>query len=178
MKKIAVLVLVALFVFGCSSVTVVTDYDHGKDFTTFKTFAIYKGKTIPGDELAKHPLIKKRIADAVKAELENKGFKYVDDESASFVVVLHAGVREKTQITNWGSYGWYDPWWGPYGGGRIDVSQYDEATLVIDLVDAKDKELAWRGKVTKVIGSSTGQDPAELRHLVAEALKDFPPSGK
>ena len=102
----------------------------------------------------------------------------MDDETASFVVVTHAGVREKMQVTNWGSYGWYDPWWGPYGGGGVDVSQYDEATLVIDMVDSRDKKLAWRGKATKVVTGSAAQDPVELRKIVAQILRDFPPVGQ
>ncbi len=178
MKKLFALALFVALLVSCSSISVVTDYDHGRDFSNLKTFAIYKGKAVPGDELAKHPLIKDRIIQAVKAELESKGFQFTDDESASFVVVLHAGTREKMQVTNWGSYGWYDPWWGPYGGGGVDVSQYDEATLVIDIVDAKDKKLVWRGKATKVVDGSTVQDPVELRKIVAEILKDFPPTGE
>ncbi|HID40117.1 MAG TPA: DUF4136 domain-containing protein [Calditrichaeota bacterium] len=175
MKKMIAFMFVTIFMMSCSSISVVTDYDHERDFSHFKSFAIYKGKTIPGDELAQHPLIKDRILKAIKAELESKGFTYVDDESATFVVVAHAGTRKKMQVTNWGSYGWYDPWWGPYGGGGVDVSQYDETTLVIDIVDAKDKKLVWRGKATKVVDESTTKDPVELRKVVAKVLIYFPP---
>ena len=177
MKKVFVFIILTAFLLSCSSVTVVTDYNHDVDFSNFKTFSIYKGKTIPGDELAQHPLIKDRILKALKIELENKGFKYVKNDSASFVVVAHGGTRERIQVTNWGSYGWYDPWWGPYGGGGVDVSQYDEATLIIDIVDAKSKKLVWRGKATKVADGSTAQDPAELQKIISQVLKDFPPSG-
>ncbi len=46
---------------GCASVSLKTDYDKEVDFTKFKTYAWHKGASVPGDVLAKNPLIKKRI---------------------------------------------------------------------------------------------------------------------
>lgn len=171
------IILLSLLI-SCSSVSVVTDYDHAEDFSTYKTFRMYEGKTIPGDELAKDPLVKKRFEDAVKEELIKKGFTYKESGDVDFMVVIHAGVKEKVRVTNWGRYGWYDPWWGPYGG-RVDVSQYEEGTLVIDIVTVSQKELAWRGMGTSVIGSNKyGGDEEGLkniREIVSKILAGFPP---
>jgi len=59
----SLIILIALT--SCSSVTTNYDYDPGIDFTQYKSFKIYDGETVPGDELAKHPLIKKRVEASV-----------------------------------------------------------------------------------------------------------------
>ena len=165
---------------GCSSVTTNYDYDPGVDFSKFKTFAIDNPK-IPGDGLSRNPLLRKRVDEAIQNSLEQKGYKMVDkSEDADMVVVAHGRSQEKTQITDWGTYGWYRPWWGPYGG-RVDVSTYKEGTLVIDIVDMSDKELAWRGLATGIV--EEGQtDPQKIQQkvntIVAKIMKDFPPPGK
>lgn len=162
---------------GCSSVTVKSDYDPEFDFASYKTFAIWNGQ-IPNDELAQHPLVQKRIKATIARVLQEKGYKLVDSvDDADFGVVTHAGSKEKIQVTDWGRTGWYDPWWGPYGG-RVDVSQYNEGTLVIDLVDVGTKTLAWRGMGTKVLDNSTGEkQQRNIDEIVAKILAQFPPKG-
>ena len=80
------------------------------------------------------------------------------------VVVVHGHSQDKTQITEWGICGWYRPWWGPYGG-RVEVSTCKEGTLVIDIVDMSDKELACRGLATGIVNE--GQtDPQKIQEKV------------
>jgi len=178
MKKKLSLILIVFFIFSCSSLSVVTDYDRAEDFSTYKTFKMYEGKPVPGDDLSKAPLIKKRFETAIKDELQKKGFTHQESGDVDFMVVVHAGVEEKTQVTNWGSYGWYDPWWGPYGG-RVDVNQYEEGTLVIDFVTVSQKELAWRGMGTGVVGdgrfSGDEEGMEKIKNIVAKILNEFPP---
>ncbi len=73
-----------------------------------------------------------RFGDAIKNELTAKG--YTVSENADFGVAILFGKQTKTNITSYG-YG-YGPYWGRYGGTtNIDVSQYDEGTLIIDVID-------------------------------------------
>lgn len=181
MKKQFVLFLVTMsffFLLGCASVSVVTDHDPEEDFSKLKTFKIYDGAPLPGDMLAKNPLVKKRFEEAIKEELVHKGFTYQESGEVDFMVVAHADVKEKVQVTNWGRYHWYDPWWGPYGG-HVDVSHYEEGTLVFDIVDMAKKELVWRGMGTRVLGSRDFSNDEKgmknIREIVARILGDFPP---
>ncbi|MCK5455237.1 MAG: DUF4136 domain-containing protein [Calditrichia bacterium] len=147
------------------------------DFSQFKSFKIYDGETVPGDELMKHPLIKKRVVSSVIKEMEAKG--YTSADNADMVLVIHAGVKDRMQVTNWGGYGWYDPWWGPYGG-RVDVNEYEESTLVIDIVDSQENDLVWRGLGTKVVENYSNQDKMQkmIDNYVAQILVKFPPTAK
>lgn len=177
------LALIALV--GCSSVQVSTDYDPNVDFSQYKTFSLPTNDRPPDDALAQNPLVAKRIELAVSRELEAKGFKKVDTGVPDLVVITYAGVQEKMQVNTYGSgyyggyyggYGYYDPWWGPYGQ-RTDVSYYDEGTLVIDLVDADDKELVWRGLGTKILEGATDPEKvqANVDKMVAKMMASFPP---
>lgn len=161
---------------GCASVSVKTDYDQSVDFRKFKTYNWDYEHQVPGDVLAGDPLLRKRIKTAVDQVLQSKGFESRPSGEADFTVVIHAGVKERMRVTNWGNYGWYDPWWGPYGG-RVDVSYYTQGTLVIDLVDAATRELAWRGLGEGIVReySDSKRMEEDIRNTVTEILKHFPP---
>ena len=160
---------------GCSTVSVTQDYDPQRDFTKYKKYA-WMDQAIPGDALANNPLIRNRTKVAVDAALTSKGYTLTDLDKADFVVVIHAGIKERMRIQDWGRYGWYDPWWGPYGG-HVDVSYYEEGTLVIDIVDAEDKEMVWRGMGTGIVKQYA--DPEKMQkdidQDVNKILADFPP---
>jgi hypothetical protein len=163
-------------ILGCASVSVKTDYDRRFDFSRFKTYNWDRTKQIQDDVLMRDPLLRKRIKQAVDQVLEEKGFVKKTSGAADFTVVIHAGVKERMRVTNWGNYGWYDTWWGPYGG-RVDVSYYTQGTLVIDVVDHPSKELVWRGLGEGIVReyNDIQKMEADIYNTVAEILKGFPP---
>jgi Domain of unknown function (DUF4136) len=168
-------VFLAFILASCSSVSVKYDYDQSKNFSKYKTYR-WVDVNLPADALAKNPLIKKRVIEAVNKGMTEKGFTLSESDTADLAVVVHAGSKEKMQITDWGTYGWYNPWWGPYGG-QVDVSYYTEGTLVIDLVDMADKELAWRGLATGTVSENPDPEKSQQRidSIVTQILTNFPP---
>ena len=180
---IAVVLTASLFLLlGCSSYSFKTDFDPDVEFDGYETYMWYAGKMPDDDALSANPLVKKRVAEGVEKALQAKGYKIGTEDAYDFVVIIHAGINEKTEITNYGyggyGYGRYGAGWGGYGGyGQTDVYQYDETTLVIDIVDAKLKELAWRGTVTGVVKEYKNQEEqqANIDKVVTRMLDDFPP---
>ena len=181
MKKfvpVLLLAVSALVLTNCGpSISVKTDYDLEEDFSSLKTFQ-WVDERIPNNALDLYPLVKKRVAESVKNDLENKGF-VVNAESPDFAVVAHAQTKGKMQVTDWGGYYWYDPWWGPYGG-RVDVSYYDEGTLVLDIINVETKELIWRGIGTGVVHEYSNPEKRRqaIDSTVSTILKNFPPQPK
>jgi hypothetical protein len=176
-------ILFVAFMLGCSSISVQYDYDREYDFSQFKTYRWASGQEInPQDELVKYPLILKRVQTAADNELQAKGLKKVEEDEESDVVVLaHAGSKERMQVTQTGGYGagyrgWYDPWWGAYGG-QTNVSYYEEATLVIDIVAWEQKELAWRGMATGTVKENQNAESQQKRidGIVAKIFANYPP---
>lgn len=177
-----VLTLVSLFlIWGCSSIDYSTDYDQEADFSTYKTFMWYAGEMPEDDALSANPLVKKRIASGVEKALVAKGYTQGTQDDYDFVVILHAGSKERMNVTSYGyggyGYGRYGRRGGWGGGGYTDVNYYDETTLMIDLADAKMNELVWRGTAVGIVKDYDNQDEMQLAidEVVAKILADFPP---
>ena len=179
-------ILVGLFVASCSSVAIKYDYDREYDFSKFKTYRWASGLEInPDDELVKYPLILKRVQASVDNQLQAKGLRKMEEgENSDIVVLAHAGSTERMQVTQTPDVGygrryyrgWYDPWWGAYGG-QTNVSYYEEATLVIDIVAWEQKELAWRGMATGTVEQSKNAESQQKRidDIIAKIFANYPP---
>jgi hypothetical protein len=167
---------------GCSSLSVNYDYDTKADFTQYRTYAwMARTDALPADAAEaqrRSDLLDRRIRSAIDAEMKDRGF--VEDAAAPDVLVIyHVGMQDKIQVTDWGYN--YSPYYWGYGGRQVDVYQYQEGTLIIDVVDAGTKNLVWRGTGTKVI-ESTPRTPEEMQaridKIVDKIMQSFPPQGK
>lgn len=183
-QRFILALLVLLTLFGCSTIQVNYDYDQEADFSAITTYS-WRMANVQNDALEANPLLKKRVVSAVDAYLAGRGYTQAVNAIPDMYVVAHAGTQEKMRVTNWGGPGgyygspWYDPWWGvgPAYGGRIDVNYYTEGTLIIDIVDAKNKELIWRGAGTGIVKKYKDQEKMQqaINSYVDEILTHFPP---
>ena len=186
----------ALFFGGCSSVTVVSDYDKSVDFTKFKTFEYY-GWADNSDRILT-PFDKERIEKAFGEEFKKRGLTYVK-ENGDLVVALHIVTEKKTETTantssmgyggyggGYGGYYGYGPGWGwggGYGGGyggmgnsTTTYSTYDYVvgTLVVDVFDKAGEKLIWES-----VGTGTVDDDPQTRDdstpkTVAKIMAPYP----
>ena len=112
----------------------------------------------------------KRLKKSVIATLNGKGFTKTQS-APDLLVAYHINVKKKTKVNVYGhGYGY----WGPR---PVDVHQFKEGTLILDLVDPKTKQLVWRGWGRGVF-EPTG-DPqvsqARIDEAVSQVLKHYPP---
>jgi len=189
LRDLFILLVSMLIVSGCASVKVRTDFDPEYDFGSFKTYRWASGEELnPNDELARNTLVRNRFVSSVDKMMMEKGFTKVDSGDADLVIVMHAGSKEKMQVSHTPAptgpryrgrypYYWYDPWWGPYGG-TTNVSYYTEGTLVIDMVSWETKELTWRGTGTRTVRDYKNAEKQQqaIDKAVAKILADFPPN--
>jgi hypothetical protein len=175
--------VLALFAAGCSPVSVNYDFDPNTDFSAIKTYG-WGESPARDDLLAENTLLKKRIQNSVDRYMQSRGYTLVDPARADVLIVLQAVVKEKMRITDWGGPAgyyrnpWYDPWWGVGAyGGRVDVSYYNEGTLIIDIVDNAKKELIWRGLGTGIVQRNSDPEKQQkaVDQYVTEILDRFPP---
>jgi hypothetical protein len=161
---------------GCSSLTVNYDYDTNVDWAQQKTWAWLgsQGGVASASPDLDSGLLDQRIRSSVEWEMEQRGLTPSDDPDV--FVIYHIGSEEKLQVTDWG-YRYSDYYWG-YGGRQIDVYQYTEGMLVIDIVDAGTKNLVWRGIGQKVI-DRTQRSPEEVQEridgIVNKIMASYPP---
>jgi len=129
------------------------------------------------------PLTIQRAHDAIQAELSRRGFVYVSDAAAAdFVVDFTIGARERLDVQSYsGLYAlpWYNPygWWGyPYWGSAMDLREYREGTLSIDVFDGRTHRPVWHGWAKKELSQAdTERSEAAIRAAVVAVLAGFPP---
>jgi hypothetical protein len=147
------------------------DYDKKYDFSKLKTYSV-QFATKPAN-----PLAEKRIVAEVEEALTARGWTKAAPASADAVVMLHAASEDKKSLSTFYSggmgYGWR------YGGGmgtaQTSVHEYRVGTLVVDIFDAKSKELLFRGTATDELSDKPEKNEKKVEKATAKMFKDFPP---
>ena len=72
------------------------------------------------------------------------------------------------------------PAWGRYGWARsaeVTVDQYDEGTLILDVIDSCTEKLIWRGMAIDRVEFSARPEQRDerVRLAVEKMLASFPP---
>jgi hypothetical protein len=154
---------------AASAQEVSTDYDHGADFTKYKTFAWGDNKGAP------EGFADRRIKEAIKQQLVARGLREVTDGTPDVRVAYQVGARDRTSATptdtNWSSERWSDP-------SNLSVEVFREGRLVVDIVDAARKELIWRGTAVDTISEDTSKNRAKIQKAVEKMFKQYPPKIK
>ena len=170
-------VVALVLVLGCSSLRVSVDYDPTEDFSTYRTYTWFpREQRETGDYRVDNPLLDARIRSAVDQVLAGKGYRKVQDRSPDFFVLYYLSVEDKLDIYTV-NRGYYDYWGYGVSLPETRVRQYEEGTLVIDVANAKVKELTWRGvgKSRLRRNPTPKQTTQEVEQAVSEILKSFPP---
>jgi hypothetical protein len=158
---------------NCSPVSVKHDYDRQANFSTMETFD-WMPKPAKVRAMTR-PLMDKRIKNAVNGQLVSKGLK--QSKNPDFLIVYHTGVQDKIDVQTWGyTYAGRGRYWGR-GVTNVDVQRYKQGTLVLDFIDAKSKELIWRGIATGALPNNPNLENIEnnINDVVEKVLEKFPP---
>jgi hypothetical protein len=166
---------------GCSTasrVGVTNDFDHAVNFRAFKTWAWYpqQPKDVEGGPAKGYSsFLDKRMRAAVAAEMTAKGLTEVTT-TPDIYVAYSARVEDKQQVSPYyNGLGYpYGYGYGAYGRNYPSVTQYKAGTVVIDIIDARRKELAWRGSGQAQVDKNT-IDEAETHRIVNGILSTYPP---
>lgn len=185
----ALALVLAAMVTGCSTMEVSFDYDPKADFAGLKTYDWLKEPQKPtGDpRIDGNTILKNRIHEAVDAALAARGFRKVES-NPDFLVAYHVSLDRRRSVQTLNSYYGYGPGWG-YGYGaayrpgywagapETYVYEYEEGTLILDIVDPKNRELMWRGSAQDEVHftSTPEKDQTQITEAVHEMLENFPP---
>ncbi|GIC77962.1 DUF4136 domain-containing protein [Moritella sp. F3] len=187
-KKGYLVALFSLALTACSSVSVSTDYDQSADFSELKGFNWLPESAVVEKESAylNNRIMDERITKAINKQLVEQGFKFAS--TADFYINYSITSEKKTDIRSYDNYSGYGPSWGwgvGYGHRGMSLSahtetridEYQQGSLIIDVIDPKSLELIWRGVGSKRLPEST--DAADMDKLVANIVKNilekFPP---
>lgn len=135
--------------------------DPATDFARYRTFALVPARE-PLSPQATPELL--RGADAaVRDALGERGLRPADVGAADLLVLVHGGLRELVEPADAGfSYGQFRPW--GYGGGAYELSAPRPGMVLVDVFDARTRELVWRGTAAAAAPASL---PASTRAVAA-----------
>ncbi len=147
------------------------DFDKGFNFSTVKTYSIKVGTTWGND------LSERRVLTEIDQEIASKGWKKAPDAEANVQVILHGATQTKRNAsTFYSGMGGYR--YGGFGSAQTVVSEYTVGTLVVDMFDAKTKNLVFRGTAEDELSDNPEKNAKRLEKASTKMFKNFPPAAK
>lgn len=163
---------------SCAGFQIRTDYDPEADFSRLRSW--YWLPPAPGgDPRVKNDLVEARVRAAVERVLGDRGYIEAPSGEGDFGIGYHAAIEGRIDVRTVDHFYGYGRRWGPYGGVAREtvVTQYDEGTLILDVVDSRTQRLVWRGSAQARVRDDL--DPREraerIQGAVEQMLAEFPP---
>jgi hypothetical protein len=142
------------------------DYDKSVNFSALKTYAWAPDGNIQ-DELTH-----KRIVQAIDAQLAAKGLHRAEAGATPDVIVVYrAGVRQELEVNGYGAYR-LNRW------NSARVEQVPVGALMVEMLDAKTKNILWRGIATRDLDVNASPEKREknINKAAEKLFKKYPPS--
>jgi hypothetical protein len=181
MNKVLALAASLLVLTACESGPKIrANSDPGANFASYKTYAFMD--KLGTDRGGVATPLTSYFKEAVRREMDARGYRFVDGGPADLLVNFSANAQEKVDVRStpapvYGGYygyraGVYGGW---YGGTDVDTVRYKVGTANIDLVDAGRKQLVWEGIIEGKLTDKVMKDPrAAVNAAVTEMFKQFP----
>ena len=174
MRRFALAGALSLFSATAFAQDVKVDFDKDANFGAIKTFAVKIGTSW------NNPISEKRVTDEIEQKLTEKGWTKAPPDQADAIAVLH-GATEKQKSLNtfysgtggYGGYGWRGM--GGMGTATTTESEYLVGTLVVDIFDAKSKQLMFRGTAQDELSDKAEKNIKKIAKASDKMFKDFPP---
>jgi hypothetical protein len=157
------------------------DYEHGNDFTKYKTYKWVKLKDSPDV----NQIVDQRIVGALDAAMTKEGLTQSESNPDLFIA-YQAVLTRQQQLTTYSSGagpGWgYGARWGyGWGGSSISTTTSDTintGTLVVDLMDPKQEKLVFRGIGTDTLSDKPEKNTKKIQKAVTKIFEKYPPKDK
>jgi len=177
MKAIGVMsvlgMLLGMLVISASAQSVQSDYDRSFRFSDLKTFSFATQRRGATDPLKGDSLNDGHIRNGLESQLTANGFR-METEKPDFVIAYYVTTKNKFNVQD---YGYGPPRW--FGSRDIRVNQYEEGTLMVDFIDAKNNQVIWRGRASGTL-EMKGVDKKiskSVEKLIKQYVKDTTKKG-
>ena len=176
MKNIILFVFLGVLAGSCSSIKVSSDFDREANFASYKTYTFTKEAL----ELPINELNRKRLIDAISNELAAKGFTKSDQADVWIDLVVSTQQKQSATSTSSPSYygaGYRYGWGGGFSTTTVNIENYVEGTLFVDMIDASKKQLVWQGRAVATLDPNTRSEKREsnINYGVKQIFTRYPP---
>jgi len=128
----------AVLLSGCSTVTLTPEFHSKTDLKTYQTYNFLPKQITQHQSLS----TAKRIESIIDSRLSAHGFQRFTHQNPDFYITFHTQVRGKVNVEHFG-YFYFHP--DSLTATTQSEPYYKNAALIIDVIDAQNKELIWRG---------------------------------
>jgi hypothetical protein len=163
------LVWCAMLVFVASTIAVgqqvSVNYNHSQSFTQFHTYAWGSDNA----NKVQDSILAQVAMQNIDTALQGKGLQKVTvDQKPDLLVTANGGLKQETSYTAMGMRG--------FGGGMgsITPQQNVVGTLIVDLYDAKNQSLVWRGIGQDTLNNNGNKNQQLVQKAVAKMFKQWP----
>ena len=168
------MVLALSILAGCNSIKnlkTAVEYDREASFDSYSAYKFMNEISVSDTHDNYSTENKRNLENAIHAELKRKGLEETEtpDLYINFFVL---DSHESKSITRT-SYRNQQ-----YGGmTHLDtyIKEYEQGTLIIDIVDASTKNLVWRGLATGVITGEQKDMQKTIKEAVGAIVSEYPP---
>lgn len=141
------------------------NYDHNASFAQYHTYAWGSNNS---NEI-KNSILAQVAQQDINTAMQGKGLQMVQEsQNPDLILTANGGMRQQTSYSAWGMRG--------IGGGMGGISpeQNVEATMVVDLYDAKTQSLIWRGIAQNTLNNNGNKNQQMVEKAVQKMFKQWP----
>src|SRR5271166_61951 len=170
------LLLICILSLGVQAQKIKVEYDKNLDFSRFKTFAWG-----PHDAVSR-PTLALAIAGAIEEELTKRGLRKVESNPDLFIQ-MYGSVDSEMSVSysdplysGMGGIPSFDSgfvMWGLMPGGTTAVTIH-KGQLVVDVIDASQKKLVWRGMATEKLSDDKLKLVDQVNTAVEKMFRKYP----
>jgi hypothetical protein len=141
------------------------NYNHSQSFSQFHTYAWGSNNA----NQVQDSILAQVAQQDIEAALQGKGWQKVqENQNPDVIVTANGGMKQQTSYSAWGMRG--------IGGGMggITPEQNVIGTLVVDLYDAKNQSLIWRGIAQNALNNNGNKNQQMVQKAVSKMFNQWP----
>src|SRR5271165_2364121 len=171
--------LAAVLISACASTpTIHREINPAATFGSYKTFGFLA--PLATDKFPYESLLTQHLKDATRHEMESKGYAF-SNGTPDLLLNFYVNIQNKQDVyTTPGSaryvgypggyYGYRTGYYRVINPATIETVDYKQGTLTIDLVDAKQKVLAWTATAEGRVSNDALKNPGPAIDAVVNSM--------
>jgi hypothetical protein len=174
---------VAVLFSACSTAPAIhRETNPAATFGSYKTYGFLS--PLATDKFAYESLLTQHLKDAIRVAMQSKGYVF-SNGTPDLLVNFYVNIQDKQDVRTTpgstyagyagGYYGYRTGYYRVYSPGTVETINYKQGTLTIDLVDAKQKVLAWTATAEGRISGDALKNPGPaIDTLVSNLMTPLP----
>jgi hypothetical protein len=141
------------------------NYNHSQSFAGFHTYAWGPNNA----NKVQNSILAQVAEQDINSALQAKGLQMVQaNQNPDLIVIGSGGMKQQTSYSAWGMRG--------IGGGMggLTPEQSVVGTLIVDLYDAKNQSLVWRGIAQNTLNNNGNKNQQMVERAIEKMFKQWP----